>query len=290
MQELGDPSLRGVAGVTLSGPQELDHVLRVGLSRPYAGELCVHDGTSLGRIYLFEQRVAWAHCTTHAEHLGAVLHRRIDLDPAELQSVVAYCRESGARFGEALVDRGLLQPPQLRACLREHIGNHLAHVMAMQGDLTAWFQVRTHRYDHRFTFALEELHEIVDPRVNADDEQALVRACESALEEAMLIAIVEQDGRPVCIGNCAGCDATARQNLLAASARLPTQRRAIDDEPEHSASVVILAAHDALLLAQRIQVEPMRVLAIAITAHANIGAVLGRIRRLVKQYQGRKQA
>jgi hypothetical protein len=144
-------SVRGVvppADVPLQHPEELPTILRTGLLQRYGGELVVIGGDVLGRVYLYDGAIAWAHCTTHVEHLGDVLRREAGVTADGLGLAIEHCRAAGGKLGHALVRLGFLSHAQLRRCVRLHVGAHLGHVLAMSGPLRARFEFDAeHHYD-----------------------------------------------------------------------------------------------------------------------------------------------
>lgn len=136
------------ADVPLRYPEELPTIMRTGLLRRYSGELLVIGGDVLGRVYLYDGAIAWAHCSTHSEHLGDVLRREAGVTADGLGLAIEHCRESGGKLGHALVRLGLVTHALLRKCVRIHVGAHLGHVLAMTGQLRASFELDVeHHYD-----------------------------------------------------------------------------------------------------------------------------------------------
>ena len=136
------------ADVALRCPEELPTIMRTGLIRRYNGELVVIGGDVLGRVYLYDGSIAWAHCSTHAEHLGDVLRREAGVTADGLGLAIEHCHASGGKLGHALVRLGLVTQSQLRRCVRMHVGAHLGHVLAMTGTLRARFEFDAeHHYD-----------------------------------------------------------------------------------------------------------------------------------------------
>ena len=136
------------AEVPLRCPEELPTIVRTGLMRRYSGELLVIGGDVLGRVYLYDGAIAWAHCTTHAEHLGDVLRREAGVTADGLGLAMQHCHVSGGKLGHALVRLQLVTQSQLRRCVRLHVGAHLGHVLAMSGQLCARFEFDAdHHYD-----------------------------------------------------------------------------------------------------------------------------------------------
>jgi hypothetical protein len=134
--------------VPLRHPEELPTIMRTGLIRRYSGELMVIGGDVLGRVYLYDGSIAWAHCTTHPEHLGDVLRREAGVTADGLGLAMEDCRASGSKLGPALVRLGLVTHAELRRCVRLHVGAHLGHVLAMNGTLCARFEFDgEHHYD-----------------------------------------------------------------------------------------------------------------------------------------------
>jgi hypothetical protein len=187
-------------GLRLSSIDELEPTLRSLLREGFDGELLLR-GPDTARICLYEGRVPWVRARTYPEHLGDVLRRELGLHDADLRRVMVHCRNSGQRLGEGMLALGLVQPAELRDCVYRHISDQLWEILAWEGPMVAEPSRWPHRYDHRFTFELDEL--LRRSTAPAPDEQrrlaALVHRCCERLVGVTLACVVErEEGTPLC--------------------------------------------------------------------------------------------
>jgi hypothetical protein len=188
-----------VAGTRLSSVDELEPLLRVRLREGFDGELLLR-GHDTARICVYEGRIPWVRASAYPEHLGDVLRRELGLPDAELHRAMACCRATGRRLGEGMLALGLLQPPELRDCLYRHISDQLWEILAWPGPVTVESNGWPHRYDHAFTFELDEL--LRRPSVPTPDElqrlAELVQRCRERLPGLALTCVVEaEEGTPL---------------------------------------------------------------------------------------------
>lgn len=127
------------------------------LREGFEGELFFTGEDFRAKVCLTEGRIAWARCSSHAEFFGAFLRQELGLSEATLRSALQACQSSGRRFGEELVERGIVDAPRLRRCLASHVATHLWHLGHTRGDFEVEEQVQRYRYGSEFTFSLEEL-------------------------------------------------------------------------------------------------------------------------------------
>lgn len=148
------PSLPPVAGLAdVTSP--VTAALGEALIARRSGELVVRSGEVVGRIYVLEGRVAWAYVTSEREVLTGRLQRE-GVSAADLQAVLADCRQSGANVGETLVAWGLLGRVQLRGILLDHVGARVRAILELARPAVLFVpQVRS--YGSELTFELREL-------------------------------------------------------------------------------------------------------------------------------------
>jgi len=142
------------------------------------------------------------------------MRRELGLSRHTLERVIEHCRETGQRFGEGMVGMGVVEPTQLRRCLRHHITDHLRELHAWPGPVTIRFDEWPHRYDHTYTF---ELDEFLAPsrRPTAQHEHQLERilaGCIERMPDLLLACIVEADDGSLLSTATAG--SRERQDLL----------------------------------------------------------------------------
>ncbi len=150
-------ALPSITDVALTNADEVLSIIRTGLVRRFSGELQIYGDTALGRVYLYDGCVAWAHCTTHPENLGNVLRREADVSDDAFVRAMEHCRLRGGKLGHALIRLGLVSHKELKRCLWLHVGTHLRHVLAMRGALRASFELDSeHHYDRSLLLSLED--------------------------------------------------------------------------------------------------------------------------------------
>lgn len=160
----------------------IDRSIKTGLS----GELYLVGDKFRSKVCLYEGKMAWAFCSTHAEHLGGVLQRVVGLDGELLRSAMRRAAQQQRMLGEWLVQEQLLTQVQLRRCLRAHLGAHLRALSATSGEYEVAFAESRYRYDPGLTFHLDEV--ICD--------SVFARICEP-LSVADVIAVVDPADRSV---------------------------------------------------------------------------------------------
>ncbi|MBI5496365.1 MAG: PAS domain S-box protein [Deltaproteobacteria bacterium] len=175
-RQLGDPP--GTAAIEASGVQRpaapapapdraplpppaqpggavVRRVLAEAMENAHGGEVVVRSAKDVGRIYVFQGRVAWAHATCVR---GVLTDRLLEegLPPAEVGHVVQECRREGRNLGEVLVSWGLLSEQRFREILRIHVRERV-HAIEAYPDPIAMFVPQRRKYAGRFTFTLDEL-------------------------------------------------------------------------------------------------------------------------------------
>lgn len=246
---------RGVT-TTLSTMDELEPYLRQLLRDGFDGEVTVR-GHDTARICLYEGRIPWIRSNAYPEHLGDVLRRELGLPDAELRRVMIHCRTTGQRLGEGMLVLGQVQPPELRDCLWRHISDQLCELLAWPGAVLVEANGWPHRYDHAFTFELDEL--LHRPSAPTPEEQrelrALVQRCGERLLGLTLACVVErEEGTPL---HTPGQDDAAAHDLLGLCIvgvhRLAAHRVTRRDGPPHG---IVLAASDACVVVQQLPRHP----------------------------------
>lgn len=231
-------------GMRLSSIDELEPILRLLVREGFDGELMLR-GPDTARICIYEGKIPWVNARAYPEHLGDVLRRELGLHGADLRRAMAYCRERGLRLGEGLLALGLVLPVELRDCLYRHISDQLWEILAWSGPVVVEPSRWPHRYDHAFTFELDEL--LRRPSAPGPDEERrlheLVRRCRERLPSLVLACVVErEEGTPLC-GPADG-DAAARDLLglcIVGMRRLANHRITRGEGPPQS---IVLSAPD----------------------------------------------
>lgn len=184
----------------LGSIDELEASVRGLLREGFDGELMLR-GPDTARICFYEGRIPWVRAHAYPENLGDVLRRELGLPARDLARAIAHCRDRGLRLGEGMLALGLAQPAELRDCLYRHISDQLWEILAWSGPVVAEPSRWPHRYDHAFTFELDELlRRATAPTV---DEQRrlgeLIARCRERLPGLALACVVErEEGTPLC--------------------------------------------------------------------------------------------
>ncbi len=137
-----------------AGPVE---ILAVFEEHALDGEVYLVGDEFRAKVCFSEGRLAWVYCSTHPVRLTHTLHRELGLPRIELERSVLACRETGQRFGEYLVNQGLVDHSRLRRCLRRHQAEHLHHLALAPGEFELAVVPQRHRYDQGLTFDLDEV-------------------------------------------------------------------------------------------------------------------------------------
>jgi hypothetical protein len=248
----GAPAAAPVTEV-LPTADALEPYLRAHLDEGLDGEITLREGTNTARICMFEGKIPWVRFEAYPEHLGDVLRRELGLPDAQLRRAIDHCHRHGMRLGEGLLSLGLVRPLELRECLWRHVSDQLWEILTWAGPVTAQALGWPHRYDHAFTFELDELlrRQSVPPPEEHARLLALVETCRQRVPSLRLACVVgREEGAPVC--GLADGDADARDLLglcLVQVRRLVAHRiTSSDGEPQS----LVLAAGDACLVMQEL--------------------------------------
>lgn len=200
-------------GTRLASIDELEPSLRALLREGFDGEVMLR-GPDTARICIYEGRIPWIRAEAYPEHLGDVLRRELGLHAQQLGRAMAFCRDNGQRLGEGLLALGLAQPAELRDCLYRHISDQLWEILAWSGPVVLEPSRWPHRYDHAFTFELDELlRRATVPTIHEQRRLGeLIARCRERLPDLTLACVVErEEGTPLC---GPGDDDAAARDLL----------------------------------------------------------------------------
>lgn len=134
----------------------LPAALREAVQDTSGGELIVRSGSTVGRILVWQGRIAWITLNTATETLAAELTREVGLSSDDLDIVVADCKRSGKDFAKALLEWRLVQREELERILRGLLSRRL-EVLVCLAQPSALFLPLVRSFDGAFTFALRDL-------------------------------------------------------------------------------------------------------------------------------------
>jgi len=233
-----------VEATRLGSVDELEPYLRQLLREGVDGEVLLR-GHDTARVCLYEGKIPWIRGNGYPEHLGDVLRRELGLPDAELRRAMTHCRNTGQRLGEGMLALGLVQPPELRDCLYRHVSDQLWEILAWPGPVLVEVSRWPHRYDHAFTFELDELLRRTSAPTPEQQGRlaAVVQRCRERLPDLTLACVVDhEEGTPLC---GPGDDDVAARDLLGLCIvglrRLVTHRVTRGEGPPQS---MVLSAQD----------------------------------------------
>lgn len=240
----------------MTSPDELEELLRELAERRDDGELLVR-GPTTARICLFDGRVAWVRLRGHPEHLGDVMRRELGLPESVLRRAIAHCRATDTTLDEGMMMLDLVEPHELRDCLRRHFSDQLLEVMAWTVPFTVEHSEWPHRHDRSFTFELDALMErpLLPTLVERRQLEALLERCRRELSGLTLACVIESEEGTVM--HTAGGEDPAAEDLLSLCAaglqRLAANRITRGDGPPNG---IILSMTDACLVIQPLAWHP----------------------------------
>ncbi|NMB73604.1 MAG: protein kinase [Myxococcales bacterium] len=123
-----------------------------------SGVLGLRYGAEEGRVYLTDGRLAWAAASAVKSNLYLRLVEATGQEANTIQRIFDESKKAGKNFGEAMIERGLLDEPRLREILLEHVAGCLAH-LGTWPTLEATFTPDFRAYRTSLTFTLEEVLE-----------------------------------------------------------------------------------------------------------------------------------
>ena len=133
-------------------------VLDEAIASRLGGEVLVRSGDDVGRLYVFQGRVAWAQVTTVKGVLTDRLSQDSGLPRAALRRLMRDWKRTGGNFGEMLVEKRLISAECFREILRAHVGERVKGILRLP-DPVAMFAPQPRGYSKKFTFTLRELLE-----------------------------------------------------------------------------------------------------------------------------------
>lgn len=218
--------------------------------RRFCGEVTLRGHGTLC-VSLFEGAIVWVRSDGYPEHLGDVLRRECGLSVRTLQQVIVHCKTNKLRFGDGLVQMGLVGGAQLRDCLQRHLSAQLSEFLTWPGSLSSLLRPLPHRYDHTLTFSVDEL--LVGAQAPTASErkhlEALVRRCREQLCKLSVVAIAgAQTGEMLCRGPEDPMESHALLSLCSAGVRRLAENRITGACDGPTTDVAVVAGKDCVLV------------------------------------------
>jgi CheY-like chemotaxis protein len=129
--------------------------LNEALSSP-GGEVVVRREEAVGRIFVHEGRIAWAHVSTEPGALYELIEPEMAVSKDDLRGVVEECRKTRKSFTEVLIERGLTDRARHRERLQRWIERKLDAILHMPHPMVT-FVPEARAYARDLTFALDEV-------------------------------------------------------------------------------------------------------------------------------------
>ena len=191
-----------VIGATTASSGLVLQALSEALESP-GGEVMVRSGEAVGRIFVHEGRVAWAHVSTEPISLYELLEPDAGVTSDDLRGVIEECKRTRRNFGEVLVAWGLVDRARLRERLCRWISRKLDAILHLPHP-SVLFVPQAREYASDLTFALDEvLLQDAMPRSEQipvmeavfTDAPASVRAWSNAAPQAPPALLESETGR-----------------------------------------------------------------------------------------------
>lgn len=144
-----------VIGATATSSDLVLEALAEALQSP-GGEVVARCGEAVGRIFVHEGRVAWAHVSTEPSSLVELIEPDAGLTDEDLRGVIDECKRSRRNFGEVLISWGLVDRARLRERLRRWISRKLDTILHLP-HASVLFVPETRTYASDLTFSLDEV-------------------------------------------------------------------------------------------------------------------------------------
>lgn len=120
------------------------------------GMLALRCNEEEGRVFLTDGRLAWAAASAVRSNLYLRLVEATGQKPEDIQRIFDESKKAGKNFGEAMIERGLLNEPRLREILLDHVAGCLAR-LGTWPTAQAAFTPDTRVYRTSLTFTLDEV-------------------------------------------------------------------------------------------------------------------------------------
>ncbi len=133
-------------------------VIEEAIRQRRSGVLGLRWGAEEGRVFLANGRLAWAAASAVKSNLYLRLVEATGQEAGAIQRIFDESKKAGKNFGEAMIERGLLDERRLREILLEHVAGCVAHLGGWPTVETA-FAPDARSYRTSLTFTLEEVLE-----------------------------------------------------------------------------------------------------------------------------------
>lgn len=121
-----------------------------------SGEVIVRDGDTVGRIFLHEGRVAWAHLSGDHDFVRHLTAEGVRLTQSDVRDLIHDCRSSDASFTEAIVARGFVPVDRIRDHVQRWIRETIRAMFELRRPDVVFLPSRR-PYHGRITFTLQEV-------------------------------------------------------------------------------------------------------------------------------------
>ena len=137
-----------------------ERALQESLGAAVQGEVVVRGQDGIGRVYVDNGKVAWAHCSSSsspgARSLTEAIVRAQGASLRDVRDAFVSCRASGQNIAEHLIQQGVVTRETMRAILGRHIQAHLIGVLTLESP-EVLFLPQTRSYGSDLLFSAAEL-------------------------------------------------------------------------------------------------------------------------------------
>lgn len=268
-------------------PQTLQEPLQEALVNDYGGEVVVRGGPNKGRIYVFKGSIAWITCDTIATRLRDVLAEQANLAQEDLEAALKESHASRRNFGETLIQWGLIDETQLRACLLTHNAAHFTGLVAFGERAQAMFVPQDRKYSGRLLYSLEEVVRTADALARAPTEQlAELRSTHTVVPNCDFVFFSRGRGHTPRIHPEDVVSADLLDRMTRAAQDMMNRHRfaalePAEDGPQPPRELVLFGPGGFCLL-RRARRDPRALYGIACTRVRNLGLSLGMARSALR--------
>lgn len=124
--------------------------------RGAGGEVIVRASDVVGRVYVQQGRIAWAHVSSMPDNFHAEFGARLGISLDDWQELMRWCRIDGTNIFQALVSGKLADEETVTVCVRSYIARRIAAMTRLLG-LTAVFLPEQRGGHGGLLFGVDEL-------------------------------------------------------------------------------------------------------------------------------------